>query len=142
MLDSNPAPARVRCSADALPFGDATFDAVSCWELLHHVDDPVAALREMWRVAQRRLIIFEPNRIHPGHIVLGLTRDNERQSLRFTPGHLRRLVRKACGRTGFQERGGMLFPNVTPLPVARLMARLPYRLPVIGISQLMILEKE
>jgi hypothetical protein len=36
----------------------------------------------------------------------------------------------------------MLFPNATPLPVARLMARLPYRLPVIGISQLMILEKE
>ena len=31
---------------------------------------------------------------------------------------------------------------VTPLRVARLMARLPYRLPVIGISQLMILEKE
>jgi hypothetical protein len=44
--------------------------------------------------------VFEPNRIHPGHLVLGLTRENERLSLRFTPGHLRRLVHAATGRRG------------------------------------------
>lgn len=141
MLHDNRASGRVRCPADALPFADGAFDVVTSWELLHHLEDPVAAVREMWRVARQRVILFEPNRIHPGHIVLGLTRDEERESLRFTPGHLRRLVRAACGKTGRQERCGQLFPNVTPLPLARLFARLPYRLPVIGISQLMIVEK-
>lgn len=142
MLSSNPAPDRVRCSADRLPFADGSFDAVTCWELLHHLPDPVAALAEMWRVARRRLIVFEPNRIHPGHLVLGLTRPEERASLRFTPGHLRRLVRAGCGRTGLHERCGLLFPNVTPSILARLLVRLPYKMPVIGISQLMVVEKE
>lgn len=142
MLEANPAPGRVRCSADTLPFDDGAFDAVTCWELLHHLPDPVAALSEMWRVARRRVIVFEPNRIHPGHIVLGLTREEERESLRFTPGHLRRLVQAGCGRTGLHERCGLLFPNVTPLPVARAMVRLPYKMPVVGISQLMVVEKE
>lgn len=142
MLAGNPARDRVRCSATALPFPDATFDVVTCWELLHHLDDPVAALREMWRIATRRLVVFEPNRINPGHIVLGLTRSEERRSLLFSPGHLRRLVRAATGRTARPERCGLLFPNVTPLPLARLLARLPYRVPLIAISQLLVLEKD
>ena len=68
MLDTNPAPDRIRSLADRLPFPNESFDAVACWELLHHLPDPIAALAEMWRVARRRVIIFEPNRIHPGHI--------------------------------------------------------------------------
>jgi SAM-dependent methyltransferase len=143
MLCGNPVAARARCSADALPFADASFDIVSCWELLHHLDDPIAAIRDMWRVARRRLILFEPNRIHPGHIVLGLTRSEERRSLRFSPGHLRRLLHAATGRrAGRHERCGLLFPNVTPLALARAMNRLPYRMPFAGISQLMVVEKD
>lgn len=143
MLRGNRARERVRCRADALPFADAAFDVVSCWELLHHLDDPVAALREMWRVAARRLVVFEPNRIHPGHVFLGVTRENERLCLRFTPGHLRRLVAQATGRRGrLHERCGFLFPNVTPLSIARLLVRLPYAAPVIGVSQLVVVEKD
>jgi SAM-dependent methyltransferase len=142
MLAGNPTRDRVRCAAGALPFADGAFDVVTCWELLHHLDDPVAALREMWRVAARRLVVFEPNRINPGHIVLGLTRREERRSLLFSPGHLRRLIRAATGRTARPERCGLVFPNVTPLPLARLLTRLPYRVPVIAISQLVVLEKD
>jgi len=141
MLAGNPVRDRLRCSATTLPFADGAFDVVTCWELLHHLDDPVAALREMWRVARKRLVVFEPNRINPGHIVLGLTREEERRSLLFSPGHLRRLVRAATGRRARPQRCGLFFPNVTPLPVARLLARLPYRVPVIAISQLLVLEK-
>jgi ubiquinone/menaquinone biosynthesis C-methylase UbiE len=36
--------------AEALPFGDATFDYVSCNFALHHFDDKHAALDEMRRV--------------------------------------------------------------------------------------------
>lgn len=141
MLDGNPMRDRLRCSAAALPFGDAAFDLVGCWELLHHLDDPVAAVREMYRVARRRLVMFEPNRINPGHIVLGLTRANERQSLRFSPGHVRRLVRAAGLTITSQERCGLLFPNITPVALARRLVRLPYRMPVIGISQLIVIDK-
>jgi ubiquinone/menaquinone biosynthesis C-methylase UbiE len=40
----------VRGDAIDLPFGDATFDAVSCYGALYLMDDPIAALREMVRV--------------------------------------------------------------------------------------------
>ncbi|MBM4245737.1 MAG: class I SAM-dependent methyltransferase [Deltaproteobacteria bacterium] len=141
MLAGNPVRDRVRASATHLPFADGAFDVVGCWELLHHLDDPVAALRDMWRVARRRLIVFEPNRINPGHIVLGLTREEERKSLLFSPGHVRRLVRAATGRAVRPQRCGLLFPNVTPLALARLLVRLPYRVPLIAISQLVVVEK-
>jgi len=140
MLDHNPVDERVRCSACALPFASRQFDAVACWELLHHLDDPVAALREMSRVARRRVILFEPNRINPGHIYLGLTRDEERHSLRFSPRHLRRLARAAGASVVRHVRCGLLFPNITPLPLARVLVRMPFRVPLIGISQLMVLE--
>lgn len=141
MLAGNPVRDKLRCAADRLPFRDASFDAVSCWELLHHLDDPVAAIREMLRVARRRVLMFEPNRINPGQIWLGLTRDNERATLRFSPRHLRRLVRRAGGTVRRQVRCGLLFPNVTPLPAARLLARLPYRVPLVAISQMVVAER-
>jgi len=140
MLRGNPVRERVRCAAGRLPFADRSFDAVSCWELLHHLDAPVEALREMARVARRRLILFEPNRINPGHIVLGLTRASERQSLRFSPRHLRRLLRQADLVPARHERCGLVFPNVTPLWAARACTRLPFSVPLVGISQLAIVE--
>ena len=143
MISTNPIERRVRSSADRLPFKDRSFDAVACWELLHHLEDPVGALREMWRVSRKRVFFFEPNRIHPGHLILGLTRAEERASLRFSPGHIRRLLAAAgYPPPRIHERCGALFPNVTPLPLARVISDLPFRLPVVGISQLVIAEKQ
>lgn len=140
MLRGNPVRDRLLAAADRLPFADGSVDAVACWELLHHLERPVAAVREMLRVARRRVIIFEPNRLNPGHWCLALMRENERQSLRFSPGHVRRLVAQAGGRVRLQQRCGLLFPNITPLPIARVLCRLPFRVPVIAISQLVIVE--
>jgi SAM-dependent methyltransferase len=141
MLAGNPVSERVLCAADALPFPDRSFDAVTCWELLHHLDQPVEAVREMLRVAGGRVIIFEPNRINPGHVVLALTREEERASIRFSPGHLRRLIEAAGGVIRLHQRCGLLFPNVTPLAVARVLARMPFRVPFIAISQLIVAER-
>lgn len=138
MLRSNPVRDRVRSSADALPFRDGEFDAVTCWELLHHLPDPVAALRDMLRVTRNRLIVFEPNRVNPGHWCLALMRENERQALRFSPRYLRGLVAAAGGRIATHVRCGLLFPNITPLPIARVLARLPFRVPLVAISQLVV----
>ena len=38
----------------ALPFTDGGFDLVLCLEVLEHLDDPAAAVRELARVARRR----------------------------------------------------------------------------------------
>lgn len=42
--------ADVRCAAGGLPFSNAAFDVVLCTELLEHVPDPEATLREIRRV--------------------------------------------------------------------------------------------
>jgi len=44
-----------------LPFADASFDAALCLEVLEHVDEPRAFLREVRRVAPRQLIVSVPN---------------------------------------------------------------------------------
>lgn len=142
MLRGNPVPDRLRSTAEELPFPDASFDAVSCWELLHHLDCPARAIREMYRVARRRVILFEPNRIHPGQLALAALRAEERRTFDFTPAYLRGLVAEATGRPpDLHERGGALFANVTPLPIARGLVRLPWRMGVFGTSQLVVVEK-
>jgi SAM-dependent methyltransferase len=44
-----------------LPFADGAFDAALCLEVLEHVEDPRAFLREVQRVAPGQLIVSVPN---------------------------------------------------------------------------------
>lgn len=46
----------VEADIAALPFADGEFDFVYCAHVLEHVDDPIAACREMMRVARRGYI--------------------------------------------------------------------------------------
>ena len=45
----------------SLPFADASFDAALCLEVLEHLEDPAAVLREIHRVAPRQLLVSVPN---------------------------------------------------------------------------------
>ena len=57
----DPAPgmrADVVCRAEHLPFGDGSFDVVTCRIAPHHFDDVAAAVREMARVS-RALVVVE-----------------------------------------------------------------------------------
>lgn len=138
MLAGNPLQDRVQCYAESLPFHDRSFDLATGWELLHHLEQPELAVREMLRVARLRIVLFEPNRNHPGHVLLALKRPSERLALRSSARYLRDVVTRAGGMVTRHIRCGLLFPNVTPLPVARLLTRLPYPMPLIGISQLLV----
>ncbi len=51
---------------DALPFCDASFDAVCEFAVLHHVADPSAIVKEMLRVAKKAIIIADSNRFGQG----------------------------------------------------------------------------
>ena len=56
-------------SAYRLPYPDDRFDIAHLRGVLHHMDDPVGALRESLRVA-RRVVVIEPNGYNPGLKVL------------------------------------------------------------------------
>lgn len=47
-------------NAEALSFGDQTFDYVLCKESYHHFPRPYAALYEMVRVSRKGIVIIEP----------------------------------------------------------------------------------
>ena len=53
-------PHRVCASVLALPFAARSFDAVTCLEVLEHLDDPAAAVRELARVARRAVVVSVP----------------------------------------------------------------------------------
>jgi SAM-dependent methyltransferase len=58
----DPAPgmgADTTASAEDLPFGDSTFDAVACRLAGHHFADVGAAMREMARVARSRVVLCD-----------------------------------------------------------------------------------
>lgn len=58
----------LQASGDALPFADASFDAVSEFAILHHVANPSAIIKEMLRVARRVVVIVDSNRFGQGSL--------------------------------------------------------------------------
>ena len=58
----------LQASGEALPFADASFDAVSEFSTLHHVSNPSAVVREMLRVARRAVVIADCNRFGQGSL--------------------------------------------------------------------------
>jgi SAM-dependent methyltransferase len=91
-------------SADALPFGDASFDATMAVLTDHHWPDRPAGLRELRRVARRRAVLFT---FDPSYVdAFWLTRD-------YIPG-----FRDLPGMT-IQEIASHFRPTrIEPVPVA------------------------
>jgi ubiquinone/menaquinone biosynthesis C-methylase UbiE len=56
----------IQASGEALPFGDASFDVVCSFALLHHVPRPSVVVREMLRVARKAVVIVDSNRFGQG----------------------------------------------------------------------------
>lgn len=57
----------IQSVGERLPFADGTFDVVFSHEVLEHVADDRACLREMARVTRPRgrILVFVPNRLYP-----------------------------------------------------------------------------
>lgn len=123
MLRQNPLPAdrKVVGRAEALPFADGAFDVVFCGNLLHHVEAPLDAVREMRRVATRYVVLLEPNAINPLMYLFGLLKKEERGTLKFTPGYLRRLGLDAGMRLRAFATQGTILPNKTPAALVPML---------------------
>jgi ubiquinone/menaquinone biosynthesis C-methylase UbiE len=77
----------------ALPFPDRTFDLVLAIEVLEHVPDPDAALRELARVARADVVLSVPR--EPLWRVANMARGKYWRDLGNTPGHVQHWGRRA-----------------------------------------------
>ncbi len=83
VVSSDPAPGMrpdVICSAEHLPFADASFDVVVTRVAAHHFADPAAATREMARVSSRLVLVVD-------NLYMG--EDAERAEVLRDPSHVR-----------------------------------------------------
>jgi SAM-dependent methyltransferase len=84
----------VRGSAYDLPFPDGRFDHVLVRDVIHHLDEPERAIREVGRVLAPggRLDVLETCGRNPLVILHAVTNKAERGELRSTPAYLRGLI--------------------------------------------------
>jgi len=143
MLEQNPAPneALTQCDANQLVWEDSAFELVYCWELLHHVQDPLRVVKEMQRVAQKTVLLCEPNCLNPAMAAFGVLMPWERGLLRFTPGYTHGLLVKAGLKNVRSFTVSNFTPNRTPLWLATALGKLPYRVPLLGLYTIAIGEK-
>lgn len=98
----------VQASAEELPFADDSFDAAMAVLAVHHWADREAGLREMLRVARRRLVVvaFDPEALE--HLWI---------AGEYFPGILKLKRSSAAGSTDLAT--ALTATTVSPLPVPR-----------------------
>jgi SAM-dependent methyltransferase len=77
-------------SAESLPYPDASFDLVLCTQVLEHLDDPLAAIREMHRVLRPGGVALLST--HGVHVFHPDPPDSGRDYWRWTHAGLERLL--------------------------------------------------
>lgn len=99
--ERTPSAAVLQGSIYSLPFGDASADLVLALEVLEHLEDPVAGLREVARVTRRHAIVSVPR--EPFWRVLNYARGKYREDWGNTPGHLQHWGQQGICRLVVQE---------------------------------------
>lgn len=99
-------------NAERLPFPDEHFDVVVSVEVLEHLQDPAAGLREMARVSRRHLVLSVPREpvFRMGNFFTG----RHVRALGNTPGHLNHWSSPAFLR--FVSQVGAVRDSHQPLP--------------------------
>ena len=138
MLAKSPVARRLQLDATALPFADDSFDLVFCWEVLHHLNEPWRALEEMARVSRGWVLAFEPNPANLAQFLFALVDREHRWVLRYSRRYLLRQFARVGLRPLTFQRVGLIFPNRTPQWLYHALRPLPFRVPLVGISNLVV----
>jgi len=88
LLETNPAFKVTQESVYEMHRNDKEFDCVFLLEVLEHLGNPEAALKELYRVASRYVVVSVPN--EPLWSTLNLLRGKYVSELGNTPGHINR----------------------------------------------------
>jgi ubiquinone/menaquinone biosynthesis C-methylase UbiE len=141
-LKMNPIENKAVSTSELLPFEDQSFSLVNEWELLHHIPEPKKTVEEMARVAKDYLILFEPNRQNPGQFFFSLKKKEERNVLK----HHKKMMYKLVQDIDFEiiecKTVGVVFPNRMPLFLLPIAKKLPFELPIIGLSNIIICKRK
>ncbi len=76
-----------------LPFGDDSFDTAVCSQVLEHLDDPEAGMRELCRVARERIILSVPR--EPIWRICNMLRGMHLSDAGNTPGHVQHWSKRS-----------------------------------------------
>lgn len=105
-------------SVYGLPFADRSIDLVIACEVFEHLDDPGAALDEVWRVCRGHLLLSVP--WEPWWRVLNCLRGRYLGAWGNTPGHVQHFSRGAIRR--LVGRRFRLVAERRPFPWTMLLA--------------------
>jgi SAM-dependent methyltransferase len=97
-----------------LPFDDASFDVVFAGNVLHHLERPADALREMARVSSGGVGICEGNRNHPPMAGFGVLSGACRGVLAYSRARLAELAREAGLHVVAIRAQGYVYENRSP----------------------------
>ncbi len=114
-------PRFLHANAHALPFEDGQFDLVVAVEVLEHLTDPVAGLREMARVGRRHLVLSVPR--EPVFRSCNLVAGRYVKDLGNTPGHLNHWSKRGFMR--FVSTAATVRDVTSPFPWTTVWAELP-----------------
>lgn len=117
---SRPGPHYLHADAHRLPFRAASFDLVVCVEVLEHLEDPEAGLRDLARVGRRDLILSVPR--EPLFRASNLLAGRYVRRLGNTPGHLNHWSSRSF--QAFVSQIGEIRTVRTPYPWTIVWARL------------------
>ncbi len=109
---SRPGPAYLHGDAENLPFTDKQFDLVVCVEVLEHLTDPAAGLRELARVSSRHLLLSVPR--EPYFQGSNLITGRYPKAFGNTPGHLNHWTKSSFQR--FVSQVGTVRKVASPYP--------------------------
>jgi len=113
--------------------GDARFDAVCGCDIIHHIDDPVRAMRNWLKVVKPggQLAFFESNGINPVLLLRTRGKPEEARLTLSRPHNLKRWLAAAGWREIGVEPAAIHLPNGPPVAwhlmncVEELMHKLP-----------------
>ncbi|MGH7740291.1 MAG: class I SAM-dependent methyltransferase [bacterium] len=141
MLTKNPVSKKVLMAAEALAFGDFTFDLVFCHALLHHVEDLDRVLSEMKRVSRKYVVIMEPNPANPLMALFSALVPEERKALGFSEKYLRGALEKQNLEVIASCAFGMLVPNKTPSFLRPLLVPFNFPQPW-GMTRILVAQRK
>jgi SAM-dependent methyltransferase len=127
MIERSPVQGLLRHGdAYELPYPDGSFDATFAGNVLHHLERPVDALREMARVSKGAVAVCEGNRNHLPMGAFGMLSRTCRGVVVYSGRHLRRLAEEAGLEVVDARAHGYVYENRSPrfsLPVAARVER-------------------